>query len=303
MARAKKSDILSDFIREKDVDTERLAALVEKAKGNRSVTEFASVCGVNPSTMSRLINGKNNTASSDELIVAIAMNADPNSGVTFQQLVNAHGMFIIKEEYYQEEAMAERYDEIFQRIIVEVELRKRSAIKPFMSEQAAAMAVREIVTSELMERGYTVGLAQDCNIMFDGTFSCRADFVLKTNALSEEGLSQWAFDVKLYNGSNINRFYFKNIFSLAYLDSPRDSGKRVTLVVCDKTMYQVLRDDIRNLTIWDSVSLMWVDLQERKIKAEFVIESKAKVNVVRLFDIGEEPDYQEIYGVPEEDDE
>ena len=159
----------------------------------------------------------------------------------------------------------------------------------------------EIITSELMERGYTVGLQMDTSIMRRADFPYYADFILKTNALEKEEISEWAFDVKVGKIRQHGLGRFGQIFSAAYLDSPRDAGIRVTMAVCDKVSYQLLREELRGLRIWDSVSLMWVDMQQRKVVAEYVINTKAGVNVVRLFDEGEETDYQELYGVPEED--
>lgn len=301
MARAKKSDILSELIRERDPDTEKLAQLVAKAKGDRTVSEFAAVCGVNPSTMSRLINGKNSTASSDELIVAIAMNADPRSGVRFQDLVNAHGMFILFEDDYEDAYIARKYEDIFDGIVRDAELSKKISRNPVGFVMEAEKLIREIITSELMERGYTVGLQMDTSIMRRADFPYYADFILKTNALEKEEISGWAFDVKVGKIRQHGLGRFGQIFSAAYLDSPRDAGIRVTMAVCDKVSYQLLREELKGLRIWDSVSLMWVDMQQRKVVAEYVINTKAGVNVVRLFDEGEETDYQELYGVPEED--
>ena len=79
------------YTRIHDVDKERLSNLVLRAKGeNRSMRQFAEQIGTTPSTLSRLINMQTGTAS-DELIYKIAENADPESGVTLDDLMNAHG--------------------------------------------------------------------------------------------------------------------------------------------------------------------------------------------------------------------
>lgn len=56
------------------------------------MNDFANECGVNTSTISRIINMKNTTACSDEVLVAISKAADPNSGVTLEKLLAANGM-------------------------------------------------------------------------------------------------------------------------------------------------------------------------------------------------------------------
>ena len=70
------------YYRKHDQDMETLADLTKRAKGDeRSINEFARVCGVSPSTISRLINKKNTTPNKDSLIKAIADNAVPEGGV------------------------------------------------------------------------------------------------------------------------------------------------------------------------------------------------------------------------------
>lgn len=82
-----------DIIENIDQDMETLADLTKRAKGDeRSINEFARVCGVSPSTISRLINKKNTTPNKDSLIKAIADNAVPESGVTLDMLLQAHGL-------------------------------------------------------------------------------------------------------------------------------------------------------------------------------------------------------------------
>lgn len=85
--------ILSEYVRISTPDKDRLAELVVRAKGPElSMSQFAKKCEVNPSTLSRIVNKKTTGKNSDALIFNIAENADPNSGVTFEMLMSAHGM-------------------------------------------------------------------------------------------------------------------------------------------------------------------------------------------------------------------
>ena len=86
-------NLFPGYYRKYDQDMETLADLTKRAKGDeRSINEFARVCGVSPSTISRLINKKNTTPNKDSLIKAIADNAVPESGVTLDMLLQAHGL-------------------------------------------------------------------------------------------------------------------------------------------------------------------------------------------------------------------
>ena len=79
MGRKKITNLFPDYIRTGKADLEVLSQLVLSAKGERSMNDFANECGVNTSTISRIINMKNTTACSDEVLVAISKAADPNS--------------------------------------------------------------------------------------------------------------------------------------------------------------------------------------------------------------------------------
>ena len=92
MGRKKITNLFPDYIRTGKADLEVLSQLVLSAKGERSMNDFANECGVNTSTISRIINMKNTTACSDEVLVAISKAADPNSGVTLDKLLAANGM-------------------------------------------------------------------------------------------------------------------------------------------------------------------------------------------------------------------
>ena len=147
---------------------ERLAELVEKAIGpHRNQTEFAKQIGVNPSTISRIINMKNSGASSDELILAIAAHADPESGVTEEMLMKAHGM--IPED-----------NNLFH---------NRGKFMYNYSER-----VMKQISMEILDRGYSVNsmVRQERYTIAYGVPSLTVDFVIETNAI--EGTNKfWAF--------------------------------------------------------------------------------------------------------------
>lgn len=284
MARAKKSDILSDFYRDSEPDAMRLAELVNKARGKRSVTEFANLCGVSPSTISRLERARNNTPSSDDLIVAIAINADKNSRVSFQDLVNAHGMHFIREEYYDSDAIAERYEEVFERIVNEIELEgikdQRGTIQKSNScTSEVERRVRVIISNAIMEFGYSVAM----DLALSGRRVNPYDFVLKTNALEAEGLDSWGFEVKMFR-TLVPKSYFDRLFAHAYLSKPRQNGRRITVVFTEYESFREAKWMLKDIRIDDSISLMYVDMEQECVAAEYLLRTNGDVNTVKLFD-------------------
>jgi len=81
-----------NYVKVSAPDQDKLAELTLAAIGARTKQQFAMLCGVQPSTISRLINKSNKGASTEELIQAIAKNAAPESGVTLDALMKANGM-------------------------------------------------------------------------------------------------------------------------------------------------------------------------------------------------------------------
>ena len=286
MARAKKSNILSDFWRDSKPDAERLAELVNRARGKRSVTEFARLCGVSPSTISRLGRAQNNTPSSDDLIVEIAINADKDSGVSFQDLVNAHGMHLIREEYYDPDDVAARYEEAFDRIVADVEFNdSRSHSQQTLNRLIhcapgfdVERRVREIISNDLMDLGYSVALEME-QVRSNSAFF---DFVLMTNALRREGLSSWGIEVKAVSKPAYNN-YIDKMFSYAYTNNPRREGQRITVAFIDYDTYKQAKSRVRDICVEDSISLMYVDLYKSHVVAEYVLQSNNCRDVVRLF--------------------
>lgn len=97
-----------NYIQMQTPDVSELANLIRKAKGiNRTMSEFAEVCGVSASTFSRIANGKITQPLSLEILTEICLNADPDSGVYIGKLTAANGMvtkdFLSHEQWFSTE--------------------------------------------------------------------------------------------------------------------------------------------------------------------------------------------------------
>lgn len=71
------------------INSEKLANLIREARGTTSNQEFASLIGVSPSYISRLINNKSGNLPSRDLLIKIAA-ITPNN-ITLDQLLEAAG--------------------------------------------------------------------------------------------------------------------------------------------------------------------------------------------------------------------
>ena len=169
MAKTKSTNPFPGYIRIKEPDKNGLAELTVLAKGEkRSLTEFAKQCGVSVSTLSRVVNAKSASPNSDDLIAAIARNSDPASGVTIQQLLEAHGLAAV-------DLKIENTGKIDWNKTI-----SKTKEKTILNESMYEEKAREILQNELLTRGYNVMVQKDVNIIATPQLRYKADFVIST---------------------------------------------------------------------------------------------------------------------------
>ena len=301
MGRPKKTSILSEFERVSDPDFKVLSELTNKAKGNRTVTEYAEQCGVNASTMSRIINGKVSTPISDELIVAIAANADPDSGVSFEALLKAHGLKLSEGVPF---SVAHDLQHMLMQKMADLSINTNSmGLTTFAGSGESKMEqnAREIIQNDLLTKGFKVAVEREVDLLEGVMFPYIADFVIETDALDADGLTRWAFDV-IGNPSRNVIGHLDRIFGSAYLDSPSTKGCKITVVTFDKPNFYRMMDELKGRTIPDCISVMMLDARSRAVQYEYIAEWSGHGEPMRLYSDGSEIDLQEIYGVPDEGD-
>ena len=300
MGRPKKTGILSEFERVSDPDIKQLAELVNRAKGSRTVTEFANKCGVNASTMSRIINGKLSSPISDELLVAIAANADQESGVTFEALLKAHGVKLPETTSF---TVAHDLQHLLLHKMADLGTRTDAEGNTTFAgrgESRMEQNAREIIQNDLLTKGFQVSIEREVDLLGGVMFPYIADFVIETDALEGDALTRWAFDIVGNPTRNIVA-HLDRIFSSAYLDSPSAKGIKLTVVTFDKPSFYRLKDELMGRTIPDCISVMMLNARERSVQYEFIAERLGHPDQMRLYPDGSEIDPVEIYGVPDED--
>ena len=296
MARSKKINLFEGFIRVKEPDMKRLAELTMRAKGiGRSLNEFASACGVNASTLSRIVNQKNSGPSADMVIAQIALNADPSSRVTIEELLDAHGLAPVEGAKSPREVLME----IAQGELTGTAEAKEVPDAKYLQEQAVeSQRYRETVQNTLLDLGYRLSLDKDTTAIRGLEFDCHAIFVFDTDALEPEKLNRWAF-IRLPALRQQAYPTVQSYFGMMFLYNPVNDGTRVTLITEDSITYFLLRDMFCSAEIPASFSIMLIDASERKILHEFVMRRSGSVEPVRLFDAGGRTDWSEVFGQTE----
>lgn len=305
MARAKHVGLLSMCDRVGRTDLERLADLTARAKGNRSSAAFADECGLNPATISRIINAKFKKNLSDDVVAAIAVNAENADGTLFKEFLDAQGLVIPAAVNATPEQSVKLYTEYLNQVRLSWEMSRKTKVSPTVNpttrKENQAVRVQETVQNALIRAGYSVGRVKTEEMLQNGETSFFADFILKTDALASEGLDKWAFVINEAVGSQF-LFSISNIAAQAYFARPAQDGFRITVITTDwKTFYQARASLMRYREAYDSISVMLVNIRYGIVEAEYVL--KRTVETAHVFPEGKSPDevdWQEVYGIPDE---
>lgn len=246
----KDMSILATYVRTKSPDKTKLAELVIRAKGPKlSMAQFAKKCEVNPSTLSRIVNQKTAGKNSDALILSIAEHADPDSGVTFEMLMDAHGMTkrnmngkVDTETYKTFERNAER-----------------------------------LVLQEIIKRGYTVSIPQEPIVYNALNYHYRPDWGIMTDAVTDNGnLGTWQFEFWTMLGSQQQavrqqtmklRQKLLMVLGLYYMQEIKTD--KFSFVVFDKKFYELLVSTLDGIVLNNWISILYFDLEEEKFQAEY----------------------------------
>lgn len=246
-------DKLDRYVRIKSPDKEALADLVLKAKGkDRSLRQFADDLGVNASTLSRIVNMKTASSNSDALIADIADHADPNSNVTFERLMEAHGM-ILKDKVSGSEWAT-------------------------FGESAKAVIVKELV-----RRNYTMQSSSRWEgPVFLGSVlgNCYLDLELHTNALGKED-AVWMFDFfspgrggAKSNEQELNRIRQWLLMFAGMLCFNEGKVDRLSIVISEQATYEKVVEYCKGYSTKFGMSIILIDLERCVVVDEYVIADK-----------------------------
>ncbi len=219
-----------------EVDQEALIRLVDAARGTRSIRQFAEELKVNPSTISRILNGKVKEINS-QLLAKIAVYADPDSGVTIEKLMEAQG-----------QVKADDIDVLYTRF---------------------ESACRRTISDELLQRGYSVVYVKE----LDQDTQNVCDFAIKTDALAGEN-NVWLFECKMMTahsripvGMGRSRIWIDS--AMAYYYKGGRAG-RLTLVVDRMDIYESIRDTLASYALIDEISVMCISPQKGAVIREYI---------------------------------
>lgn len=264
MPRKKSYPIFISYASVDRPDNAAFAELVKKAIGpDRTVSEFAEICGVSPSTMSRIVKNQFKNPSSDVVIKAIADNADPMGGVDADALLRASGRAPIQLDGPTHVIVNAPTKAGESKLLVEATTGRKG-------EPLNNLIARETIQSALLAAGHTIKVSTGENIISTPGLRYKADFCIDLNLDEDLGFDKWAFDACLAGVRPITH-KLSWIFGAAYLDSTRDRRIKVSLVVSDPNDFDNTKKTFSSIKIHDLVSVVLIDPRAQIVIDEFHI--------------------------------
>lgn len=244
------------FRKTHDVDKEGFAELLNAAKGARTMKDFSEICGVNPSTFTRIIQKTNKGASSTELIEAIAENAAPQSRVTLEALADANGYTIEKDTGIKALRITSRGNNI-------------------------ETLVRNVLVQELIDRNAEVRMG-NIRYNFGKTMALSPDALIMTNAFGKED-EVWFVDSivttmdtksKSINNTTLKRMAFDRLSRFIFISMNKVElfkPSHFSLVFFDKEIYNLVVEEFAETVVPTYISLILIDTLNSAISDEFVL--------------------------------
>ena len=253
-----------DLVQLTEMDPQALAAMLVEAKGpSRSMAEYAKACGVNASTLSRILNEKITRPISVEMLKKLFENRDPSAAFTLEQFASANGM-----------VTAEARDNALERS-------RKSSERISNNYQH----IRKIITNDLFDRGITMrrisepsdeGRDNLGSILFDkhdhASIAIEVDY--------EERTFRWDFnivplifsrqlsdeDAILYVHQIITNF--AELFLRDAWEPNENAGKQYSVVVANRKIYEYLIKGLLNIRLHHTFTAVLVDAREDKVVEE-----------------------------------
>jgi len=238
------------------MDKDKFAELLNAAKGVRTMKDFSELCGVNPSTFTRIIQKTNKGSSSTELLEAIAENAAPNSGVTLEALADANGYTAEKDWGIK-------------------------ALKLSAMGTNIETLVRNVLVQELIDRNAEVRMG-NIRYNFGKTMALSPDALIMTDAFGKKD-EVWFVDsivttmdtkAKSINKTTLKRMAFDRLSRFVFISMNKIElfrPSRFSLVFFDKEIFHLVVEEFSETLVPTYISLILIDTLNSTISDEFVL--------------------------------
>ena len=240
-----------EWLKSHDADLDRFAELLIAAKGSRSMRTFAMECGVTPAAFSRIVKKLNKGASSVQLLESIAKHADPQSGVSMDELAAANGykrILVMKDVFFPTEKRDLHYGSV-----------------------AHERVARDILVQELLNRGASFRILPNKCSVSQYRF-VTPDILLETDAFGK-GNELWFVECPL--GFSLRpETVFDRIGRYLMIDISREKEQipiRFSIVISEAAVYESIVHTFQQRVIPINMSFILIDRMSGTVVAEAIL--------------------------------
>lgn len=253
------------FRKTHEIDKDAFADLLLSAKGGRTMKDFADICGVNPSTFTRIIQRTNKGASSTELLRAIAEHAVSGSGVTIEALAHANGYTVERDSGIKATKLTAHFE------ITEA-------------------LIRNILVQALLDRGQEVRMG-NIRYNFSKSLALSPDALIMTEAFGKKD-EVWFVESIIatprtatgggndpVNKSRVKQMAFDRLSRFVFVSmNPIDLFRpsRFSLVVLDREVYDIIVEEFSETVVNTDISIIFIDTLNNCIADEFMLPHTEK---------------------------
>lgn len=261
-------------------DKMQIAALLNEAKGERTMAQFAAECQTSASTLSRAVNGKITKPMSIDLIKSIAEHSSEKKMWMFDRLAKANGL-MPKEQYEARESIGRaRHLEVTER------------------RRAIDTKTRNIIMTELINRGIPVKLLHRDNRELYSSYglSLPYDFCIETDL--GNGPINWMFLIIPYSiedvlgeGQAPVGYYLRRAmdnmsgwFLTDAWEPEKLKNRLLTFLFVDGSVYMNFEDRlVGGPTVNSDISFVTLDMEKEKVQFEIYMSRKDEKHHEYLF--------------------
>lgn len=252
------------------VDYASISKYVKIAMGERSVRQFAEICGTSRSSISKLVLGDFKRPVKLQLLKSIYDHAAPNTDIDWNKLLAANGMEVLNPP----RSLAS--------------LTQSTSINPRDSEHK----VEQILSGLFLGAEKPVLLAYDSPIPYSRLNDAKLKFDLSyliSNSTDNSSIT-WNFEIKVsttqspHTLRDLNRLLQSWLILDAY-ESTVLEGMQYTLVLTDPDSFSILKNRYSSVEVRNYISLCLIDLVNGQIIDEFQLTRTdgSKENLLLVF--------------------
>lgn len=265
---------IEEYVQARTPDKMRLANFIMRAKGpERTMAQFAEICGVSASSLSRAVNGKITKPLSEDLIRAIVNNAAEE--IPLSIVMNANGM--VEKEAFERNSIG--YQSHYMRR--QEQINRENIAKNIISTELLnrGKLIRYFVRLPIEENKkskFRLGRISSFALWVENNPSFMWNFVLFSQQLDED--PKEARFLQMRATDRMSSFFLMDAWEPELLE-----GIRTSMVFVDRAFYEDQVSVLKNAVVNSEISLLLLDTENEIVVEEFVLPRKGNEEYHYIF--------------------